>query len=149
MALLAALAAGCSTSAAIERRTGPTLVGRIDSSDGSRLYLTTDQDQRYAIERADVVSIDHPGKIGMVVGAVPTGVGLGFLAMAPFLHGPCNSPEQAPCWDLRALAVFAGLTYLVIGVPIVIGNLTVYSRSRSAATAPRSLEPIPAKWQSP
>jgi hypothetical protein len=97
LVLLLALVQGCSTSAAIERKSGPTVVGRIDYSDANRLYVTGDDDGRYSIERADVANIDHPGKIGMVVGAITSGVGVGFLLLAP-LAPDCSSrnPTHGP-----------------------------------------------------
>jgi hypothetical protein len=151
LALVVALATGCSTSAAIERRSGPTIVGRIDRSDADRIYVTTAGDERFAVERTDVVGIDHPGRIGMIVGAVPIGIGLGFLAMSPFLRDGCGADysSPSPCWNLRAIAAAIGIGYLLAGVPILLGNLSVNSRSKAAAAPPRSLEPIPAKWQSP
>lgn len=133
--LVAILLEGCSTSAAIERRSGPTVVGRIDRSDTNRLYVTGDDDQRYAIERWDVVDIDHPGKIGRVVGGITTGVGGFFLALAPFATD-CSSREPGAgpdCWNLRAMALTIGIGYLLVGVPILVRNAIVLSRSRAAA----------------
>ena len=151
LVLLCALVPACSTAAAVERRTGPTLVGKIDHSDADRLYLTTDQDQRFAIERADVVSIDHPGKIGMVIGTITSGIGLVFLAVSPFLRDGCGPDytSPSPCWNLRAISATIGLGYLLVGLPVLLGNYAVNSRSQSAAAPPRSPPPIPAKWQSP
>jgi hypothetical protein len=149
--LLGVLVWGCSTSAAIERRSGPTVVGRIDYSDAGQLYLTTRNDERFAIERADVVYVDHPGKIGMVIGAVTSGVGLGFLAVSPFLRDGCGPDysSPSPCWNLRAISATIGIGYLLAGVPILLGNLAVYSRSQAALKPQHSADPVPAKWQSP
>ena len=150
--LVAALVEGCSTSAAIERRNGPTVIGRIDHSDANRLYVTGDDDQRYAIERADVVDIDHPGKIGRVVGGITTGVGGFFLALAPFATD-CSSraPGAGPdCWNLRAMALTIGIGYLLVGVPILVRNIAVLSRSRAAAEpvgSPPPPQPLPGQWQ--
>jgi hypothetical protein len=148
--LLVALVEGCSTSAAIERRSGPTMVGRIDYSDANRLYVTGDDDGRYSIERSDVANIDHPGKIGMVVGAIISGVGVGFLLLAPLAHD-CSSrePTQGPeCWNLRAISAAIGIGYLLAGLPILIGNLAVHARSTSALTT-RPIQPFPARLSPP
>ena len=150
LVLLVALVEGCSTSAAIERRNGPTIVGRIDSSDANRLYVTGDDDGRYSIERSDVANIDHPGKIGMVVGAIISGVGVGFLLLAPLAHD-CSSrePTQGPdCWNLRAISTAIGIGYLLAGLPILIGNLAVHARSTAALTT-RPIQPLPARLSPP
>jgi hypothetical protein len=129
LVLLVGLVEGCSTSAAIERRSGPTIVGHIDYSDANRIYVTGDDDGRYSIERSDVADIDHPGKIGTVVGAITSGVGVGFLLLAPFAPN-CSSqdPTHGPdCWNLRAISAAIGIGYLLAGIPILIGNLAVHA----------------------
>jgi hypothetical protein len=141
---------GCSTSAAIERRSGPTIVGRIDYSDTNRLYVTGDDNGRYSIERSDVANIAHPGKIGTVVGAIISGVGVGFLLLAP-LAPDCSSrdPTHGPdCWNLRAISAAIGIGYLIAGLPILIGNMAVHSRS-TAALSTRPLQPFPARLSPP
>jgi hypothetical protein len=150
--LLVAVVEGCSTSAAIERRNGPTIVGRIDYSDANRLYVTGDDDGRYSIERSDVANIDHPGKIGMVIGSITSGVGVSFLLLAPLAPNCSNrAPTQGPdCWNLRAISVAIGIGYLLAGLPILIRNLAVHSRSTAASTMPQlSLQPIPARLSPP
>jgi len=150
LVLLVAFVEACSTSAAIERKSGPTMVGRIDYSDATRLYITSDDDGRYSIERSDVASIDHPGKIGMIVGAITSGVGVGFLLLAPFAHDCSSRPTQGPdaCWNLRALSAAVGIGYLIAGLPILIGNLAVHSRS-TAALNTRPIQPFPARLSPP
>jgi hypothetical protein len=141
-ALLLTLAVGCSTSAAIERRDGPTIVGRIDRSDENRLYVSTSEDERFAI--------DHPGKIGMVIGGITGGIGLGFLALSQLLPDNCaGHTGPGPCWEQRGISAFFGVAHLLVGLPVLLGNLAVSNRSRSAAAPPRPLEPPPGKWQSP
>jgi len=68
LALLGGLSSACSTSAAVERRSGPTIVGTIEASGANRLYLTTGENERYWAERSDITDIGHPGKIGTFVG---------------------------------------------------------------------------------
>jgi hypothetical protein len=140
--LVAAMAAGCSTSAAIERRSGPTIVGRIESSDAYRLYVRGDDGMPYAIERWDVVDIDHPGKVGRYVGGVFTGVGAAFLLLGAAADTDCSSQEGG-CFDVGYLFGLVGVTSLLIGLPIWIYNQSVRSRSR-AATWPAP--PPAASW---
>jgi len=153
LVLLLVFVEGCSSSAAIERRSGPTIVGRIDYSDANQLYVTGDDGGRYGIDRSDVANIDHPGKIGMVIGAITSGVGVGFLLLAP-LAPNCSSREPAQpdgwCWNVSAISTAIGIGYLLAGLPILIGNLAVHSRSAMAVAAPRSpLQPLPARLSSP
>jgi hypothetical protein len=150
--LLLTLAEGCSTSAAIERRSGPTIVGHIDSSDANWIYVTGDDDGRYRIERSDVADIDHPGKIGTVVGAIISGFGASFLLLAP-LAPDCSSrdPSHGPdCWNLRAISAAIGVAYLLVGAPILIRNMIVHSRSVAATTLPPPPPPpLPARLPPP
>jgi hypothetical protein len=148
LVLLVAVLEGCSSSATIERRNGPTIEGRIDYSDANHLYVTGDDDARTSIERSDVANIHHPGKIGTVFGAIISGVGVGFLLLA---YTPSSSadPGHGPDYsNLRALSAAVGVSYLITGLPILIANLAVHARSTSAAATP-SLQPLPARLSPP
>lgn len=150
--VLVVLVEGCSSSATIVRRSGPPIVGRIDYSDKHQLFVSGDDDGRYSIERADVVSIDHPGHFGTVLGSISSGVGVGFLLLAP-LASDCSSrdPTHGPdCWNVRALSIVMGVTYLVVGVPILFNSLADHARSTAAATIPQPpLQPFPARLSPP
>jgi hypothetical protein len=149
LVLVATLAGGCFTSAAIERRSGPTIVGRIESSDPYRLYVRGDDGMPYAIERWDVVDIDHPGKVGRVVGGIFTGVGAIFLLMAATTDNNCSTSESDFCFDIRPVFTFIGITNLLIGVPIWIYNQSVRSRSQAAAwpAPPPAASELPSRGQ--
>ena len=147
LVLLVAVLEGCSSSATIERRNGPTIEGRIDYSDANQLYVTGDDDARYSVERSDVTNIHHPGKVGTVIGAIASGVGVGFLLLAytPGSSDPGHGPDYS---NLRALSAAIGVSYLITGLPILIANLAVHARSTSAAATP-SLQPLPARLSPP
>ena len=151
LVLFVAVVEGCSTSAAIERRSGPTIVGRIDYSDANLLYVSGENDERYTIERSDVANIDHPGKTGMVIGAITSGFGVSFLLIAPLAPNCSNRDltHSHDCWNLRALSAAVGIGYLLVGLPILIGNLAAHSRSTAASTMTQPLPPIPARLSSP
>jgi hypothetical protein len=134
LVLVATWVEACSTSAAIERRSGPTIVGHIDSSDVYRLYVTGDDGRPYAIERWDVLDIDHPGTIGSIAGGIATGFGASFLLLAPRAHQTCP-PEATDCWG-AGLAIFMGITCLAVGLPILLRAMAVHSRSQAAAEPP-------------
>lgn len=135
LAFLAALVfagGACSTSAAIERRSGPDIIGVIDAADNHRLYVTSDEGPRLAIERGDIVAIDHPGRNSMIAGGILDGVGLGFLGLAFIVPDRCP-PDAVDCTGAPAFAAIAGVTALAVGLPIWIRGLVVNHRSRAAA----------------
>jgi hypothetical protein len=143
--MLGSLATGCGTSAAIERSDGTTLVGKIEGSDRDWLYVSPSDGERYAVDRANITRIDHPGRTGMILGTIPIGVGLSFLAVSPFLRSNCgdNYSSPSPCWNLQAMAVAAGLSYVLVGLPIVLVSYVRNHRSKMAATpVPAGLRPV-------
>jgi hypothetical protein len=141
-ALLSGLSSACSTSAALERRNGPTLVGTIEASDANRLYLAVDENERYWIARSDITDIDHPGKTGIVVGSGLIFFGGGLLALSPFLSNDCVSD----CFLSRSgLALFAGIPMLVSGISVLLTNLAHYRHSVAAAKAPSTATYPPTK----
>lgn len=145
VATLVSLAMACSTSAAIERTDGTTLVGKIDGSDQDRLYVTASEGDRYAVDRTSIARIDHPGRGGMILGTIPIGIGVGFLAVSPFLRSNCgdNYSSPSPCWNLQAMAVAAGLSYVLVGLPILLVSYVRNHRSKLAATpAPMGFRPV-------
>ncbi|HEX7508920.1 MAG TPA: hypothetical protein VF550_19260 [Polyangia bacterium] len=134
LALLLGLSTACSTSAAVERRSGPPLVGTIEDSDANRLYLTLGENERFWVERSDITEIDHPGKTGTVVGGILIPMGVGFLVWSPFLSNEC----QYDCFlSRRGFAIFAGVSALVSGIPVLLSNLNRFQRSRAAAEPSR------------
>jgi hypothetical protein len=136
LAVLAALLGGCSTSAVIERRNGPTVIGVIDASDGNRLFVSADDGPRFAIERGDIVDIDHPGRRNKIAGGLLTGGGFGLLGLAFII--PDNCPRDAvDCLGAPAAAAIVGISALLVGLPLWIRGIVVNDRSRAAA------DPVP------
>jgi hypothetical protein len=126
--LLSCLASACAPIAAIERRSGPTIVGRIDRSDAERLYVTVPNGGRYTVERTDVVDIDHPGGVTFAIGTVCGGAGLGLLAVAPLIG------DEA--FVVRNMAYAAAVGYLACAIPTLLASFSLWSRSRQAAEPP-------------
>jgi hypothetical protein len=145
VAILVSLATGCSTSAAIERTDGTTLVGKIEGSDQDRLYVSPSEGEHYAVDRTSIARIDHPGRGGMILGTIPIGIGVGFLAVSPLLRSNCGDHDTSPspCWNLQAMAVATGLSYLLVGLPILLVSYVHNHRSKQAATpAPAGIRPL-------
>jgi hypothetical protein len=133
LALLSGLGSACSTSAAVERRSGPALVGTIETSDANRLYLAMGENERYWVERSDITDVDHPGKTGIYVGSSVIVLAGGLLALSPFLSNDCVSD----CFMSRSgLALFVGVPALVTGISVLLTNLAHYRRSVAAAAPP-------------
>jgi hypothetical protein len=122
---LAALCAGCFTTATVHRRNGPTLHATIDRSDRAALYVTTPEADRYLVERSDVVEIDHPGK--EVVAA-----GLGFFAAGALTWWLTGRAEN-PSGFIAIPRVFAA-TGIVVGGPLAIDGVVSYLHSRVKAS---------------
>jgi hypothetical protein len=136
LGLLSGLSSACSTSAAVERRNGPTLVGTIEASDANRVYLAMGENERYWVDRSDITDIDHPGKIGASVGRNLILLGGGLLALSPFLNNDCVSD----CFlSRRGLAIFVGVPTLVAGISVLLTNLAHYRRSVAAAEPPSAV----------
>jgi hypothetical protein len=130
LAVMLGLSTACSTSALVERRSGPPLVGTIEASDANRLYLTSGENERYWVERSDITDIDHPGKTGIVVGGMLIPMGVGFVAWSPFLSNECPSD----CFlSRRGFAIVAGVSAVVSGIPVLLSNLYRFRRSRVSA----------------
>jgi hypothetical protein len=68
--------------ASINRKSGPRVVGHIDRSDETLRFIITQDDERYTIERSDILAIDHPGKLSMGIGGGLMAFSLGIFALA-------------------------------------------------------------------
>jgi len=142
LALLSGLSLACSTSAAVERRSGPPLVGTIEASDANRLYLTMGENERYWVDRSDITDIDHPGKMGTTVGSTLIVSGGVLLALSPFLSNDCVSD----CFMSKSgLALFVGVPTLVAGISVLLTNLAHYRRSVAAAKPPSTVASPPSR----
>ncbi len=67
---------------------------------------------------------------------------MSFLAVSPLLRSDCgdNYSSPTPCWNLQAMAVAAGLSYVLVGLPIVLVSYVRNHRSKMAATV--GLRPV-------
>jgi hypothetical protein len=122
--------------ATIDRKSGPRIVGRIDRSDENQLFVTTPADDRYTVERSDIVAIDHPGKLSMWLGAGGLLAGAGLTALG--LHaasGTENCTTNCPSGFVGIVGAM-GIVMILESLPFLIGGYRVYSRSVAAAAMP-------------
>ena len=110
LVLLAFLGA-CVSTATITRRSGPTLEACIDRSDQDKVYVSATDGKHYAVDRSDIVDVDHPGKLLMTMGLVSAGLGLLTL-----LGGVLTYTSSAPQSDERMVG---GMFSLIGGGTLV------------------------------
>jgi len=136
----ASLAFSSACAATIDRKSGPRILGRIDRSDENQLFVTTPEDDRYTVERSDIVAIDHPGKLSMWTGSGFLAMSLGMFALASV--APSNCGSQGCMINPRGAAIFFGVGIMIESLPFLIGGYSVYSRSVSAAAMPPLRAPM-------
>ena len=133
------LAIGCAGPTATIGRTDATPTeARIDSSNGSTLWLRGPSGTIVGLDQSQVASVDHPGNVMAVFGGFCVGVGVLFLAPVAVEHArgmhDNNSDE---------VATFFGVSSLLIGLPILFRNLLTWEESRARARAFESARPPP------
>jgi hypothetical protein len=60
----------CVSTATIKRRSGPTIEACIDRSDQDKVYVSATDGKHYAVDRSDMIDVDHPGNVLMTTGLV-------------------------------------------------------------------------------
>lgn len=116
--LTAILGSGCATTATIHRAAAPGLDAAIVDSDAEAVYVTSDSGRLFRIPRREIASIDHPGNVVALVGALLLAVGAtAFLAASDY-----NDDEA------RTVA----LVYGVPGGAMLVTGLFPWLRSRNA-----------------
>ncbi len=116
---LAVTTTACSGSATITRRTGPSLSGRIVTSEPDSLQIRDDDGGGVTLSRGQVETIDHPGNVLLVAGLVVLG-----MAAQIALEEPQTRGERA-------------LTGAIFGLPalsMIWWGGSTYLRSRQAAS---------------
>jgi len=131
LAIASTVALSCSNLATIERRSGPTLEARIDTSDSERLYVTDAEDARYMVDRSDIVEIQHPGRPGIATGAILLGAGAVAFAVSPLIA----RAENKNSLPLDLIAVAYGVSFVIAGIPPLFYGIGVNMRSHEAAKA--------------
>jgi len=116
--LTVSLGWGCAATATIHRAAAPALDAEIVDSDADAVYVTSESGSLFRIPRREVASVDHPGNVVALVGAV-------MLALGATVY------LAAPGDDVDATRTGA-LIYGVPGATLVIGGLVSWFRSRSA-----------------
>lgn len=126
-------------------RSGPPVEGRIVGSDGSRIFVATDADERVELDRVDIDSIDHPGNAAMLIGLPGTLVGTLSGVVALFTlpaaieqgwpEGDSDTVGAAP------VAVYFGVVAAValgVGLPPFIWGSNQWFTSTGNALPPES-----------
>jgi hypothetical protein len=136
--LLCLTSSSCYGYASIERRSGATLEAQIDRSDSENLYVTLDDGQQQAVNRADVLDIGHPGKVRIASGAIIVVAGASMLIYG-LLHPSCagtRTPQEDCGFDFGKLAwIQLGVLGLVSGSALTTAGLFAYDNSVTATRA--------------
>ena len=161
--LLCLTSSSCYGYASIERRSGATLVAQIDRSDSENLYVTLEDGQQQAVNRADVLNISHPGKVRIASGTIIAAAGLSMLIYG-LLYPSCTgtrTPQEDCGFDVGKLVwIQLGALGLVSGGALTSAGLFAYDNSVTAARAypvipnrqamqrspPRSTRPAWPRW---
>jgi hypothetical protein len=126
---------GCSWTATIGRTDALDNEAEIEHSDADALYLRARNGQLHRIERHRVASIDHPGNVEMIVGAILLGVGV----MGAAQEWNKNRDND----DTAALLIIYGGS----GLGLILSGLIRYIPSLKAAwafqTADPPIKPLP------
>jgi len=117
-------AIGCGTTATIHKTSGEEIEATITQSDHDRLLLQ-DAGDVVSVSRGDIKSIDHPGNGIATLGGILAVYGAFNIALGV---SKCGEKGAAFC-----TGVFLPV---VIGLPLFISGMAIYTRSRKAAAAP-------------
>jgi len=122
---------GCASTATIARNDGPNYEARIESSDANALYLRGRNQQTYRVPRENVVAIDHPGNVEILIGSLLLAFG-GVVVGLSYSHA--NNESIA----------FYSLAYGGPGLALLLAGLYDYIPSVRAARAFEAVEtPVP------
>jgi hypothetical protein len=126
----ALLPAACGSTATLVGRRQPEVEARINWSSETDLCVTRVDGARYAIPRAELADIRHPGRVLSVVGMAYLATGMLFMGTWAAMGGPDGDGAQA-----AALTGGMGVIGLTVGTPLLLWGGTNYLRSRRAAAA--------------
>ncbi len=125
-AALLALLCGCSTTATISRKGGPTVEAKIQRSDREYLFVKTEDKAEAVIPRAEVADIDHPGNATAVLGGLLSAYGV--LNIVSGLE-TCSESEGAV-----GVGYCTGMVLpAAVGAGMLIWGLTTWGNSLNAA----------------
>jgi hypothetical protein len=125
------LLGGCTATIVRSPKDGGPIDGKIVGNSATKVYVLTPSGEEIGVPRAEIQEVDHPGNVIAIVGALLT------------VYGLYNISVGLPKCDEKGTAFCAGvLAPTVVGLPLMIGGLSVYVGSVSAAkgSAPSGLE---------
>ncbi len=139
---------GCSQSATILMADGTTYEAAIVNSDSEFLYARSHLDERefappqnelIKLKKHDVVEIDHPGNVHLLVGSLLTGVGFinGAAAWVLFSDTRGDASNEFFAFQILANAV----VYLGVGVPMGLWGWTTWDDSKTLAKSSQPFTP--------
>ncbi len=134
MGCLILLTIGCSTSSTIRMSDGTFHEGQISGADTENLYLQNQwayggsTDAIKKLGKKDIVDIDHPGNVHLLVGGILTGFGALYGGMALLFE---LSPEQSI--DSPAVLFSTGAVMAAVGIPLGVWGWLTWDESLTLA----------------
>ena len=122
----------CVSTATIRRRSGPTIEACIDRSDQDKVYVSATDGKHYAVDRSDIVDMDHPGNVVMTTGLVYASIGL--LMLVSGIMSRRSSDPQGSGEDrfVGGIMMWMGGMSLAGGLPLAVGGAFQWMESRDA-----------------
>jgi len=117
LVLLAFLGA-CVSTATITRRSGPTLEACIDRSDQDKVYVSATDGKHYAVDRSDIVEVDHPGNVLMTTGLVISSFALLMLVSGIVAVKTANPQGSGEDSLVGAVAIWMGSMTAAVSLPL-------------------------------
>ena len=144
-ALTLLLFGACSKTATIQRANKPPIEAVIERSDESYLFVELPLvGGSEPIARAEVIDIDHPGNVHLLVGSIFTGISvmMGALGIYALL-------DDDPFLEVVGVQFsFNAVVYGAIGVPLGVWGYKTWSRSkRNAASSTRAKGVVRWRWR--
>ncbi len=133
---LAALCAHAGCAATVAHRDGRVIEGRITGGDRQTLALASATGEPITLDRADIVDIDHPGDVAMLVGLPLAMVGVG-VVIGGFAIADAPPPDDPAEAESAAETVLTGVALLA---PTIAGA-AVYIESWVRARRPDGPQP--------
>jgi hypothetical protein len=133
----------CSNTATITRRSGPNFEASIEDSDSESVYVRSGNGALYRVPRNDIVDIDHPGNVDLIIGAILVGV-------TPAVAVDAAGESATNRVGMATAAVLFGLAGIILGIHGGIAwSSSISSASKLDRPARVQFLPLPTAEQPP
>lgn len=132
---------GCSDLAAVKMADGKIYEGKIHHMDNNALYLGSTREfsdgELTSLVRNDIVKIDHPGNVMLLIGGIISGIGSIYAGLGLLVR---TSPDQYNQEVFGTILLFEGAMLLAVGLPMAIWGWITWDESTSKVTESAFIE---------